>query len=200
MCEAKPRVGSDWLLSSSKLQPCLELCQFARRFLRQKLQDGKRISFSEYVKSPICNIHRNGWRITRGCNRREECHTWSLVDTTSRILALKLTTSLRLMIRRLFLIVSKPCLTFLSSVAYRSPQPSVLLGSNLSSSHVGPLSSKYPTWCQSTSEPCRHDLTHAFMYLSCSIIQENVIFNHTEDRFSLEILTSMKDVILDFVT
>jgi hypothetical protein len=31
-------------------------------------------------------------------------------------------------------------------------------------------------------------------------IEENVIFNRAEVRFSLEILTSMKDVILDFGT
>jgi hypothetical protein len=46
-------------------------------------------------------------------------------------------------------------------------------------------------------KPCHHDLTHAFMYLSCSIIQENVILDRAEDRFSLEVLTLMGDVILD---
>jgi hypothetical protein len=47
-------------------------------------------------------------------NRKEECCTWSLVVITSRTLALKLTTSLRLMIGSLSLFVSNPCLTFLS--------------------------------------------------------------------------------------
>jgi hypothetical protein len=37
MCEAKPWVGSDWLLSSSKLQPCLELCWFAQVLLKTKI-------------------------------------------------------------------------------------------------------------------------------------------------------------------
>jgi hypothetical protein len=48
-------------------------------------------------------------------NQKEECCTWSLVATTSCILALKLTASLRLMIGSLFSFVSNPCLTFLSS-------------------------------------------------------------------------------------
>jgi hypothetical protein len=37
-----------------------------RRFLRRKLQDGKRISFSKSVKRTMCIIHRNGWYITWG--------------------------------------------------------------------------------------------------------------------------------------
>jgi hypothetical protein len=63
--EAKLRVSSDWLVSSSKLQHYLELCRFTQ-VLRQKLQDEKRISFSESVKRHMCNVHQNGWRITRG--------------------------------------------------------------------------------------------------------------------------------------
>jgi hypothetical protein len=35
--EAKPRVGSDWLVSSSKLQPCLALCRFAQAPLKIKV-------------------------------------------------------------------------------------------------------------------------------------------------------------------
>jgi hypothetical protein len=33
-----------------------------RRFLRWKLQDGRRLSSSEFTKRPMCNIHQNGWR------------------------------------------------------------------------------------------------------------------------------------------
>jgi hypothetical protein len=36
-CEAKPRVGSDWFLSSSKLQPYLELCRFVQTLLKTKV-------------------------------------------------------------------------------------------------------------------------------------------------------------------
>jgi hypothetical protein len=66
-----------------------------------------------------------------------------------------------------------------------------------SRARVSLISSKYPTWCRSTFEPCHHDLTRVFMYLSCSFIQENVIFDHAKDRFSLEVLTPMSDVVLD---
>jgi hypothetical protein len=38
----------------------------SRHFLRQKLQDGKRISSSELAKRPMCNIRWNRWCITRG--------------------------------------------------------------------------------------------------------------------------------------
>jgi hypothetical protein len=35
------------------------------------------------------------------------------------------------------------------------------------------------------------------MYPSCLVIQENVISDRAEDWFSLEVLTSMSDVVLD---
>jgi hypothetical protein len=107
-----------------------------RRLLRQKLQDGKRIFPSEFVKRPMCNIHRNEWRITRGTQPERRVLPWSLVATTSHILALKLTTSRRLMIRSLSSLFEysldfhKYCLCIIHS------QPSVLLGSRLSSSHT----------------------------------------------------------------
>jgi hypothetical protein len=66
-----------------------------------------------------------------------------------------------------------------------------------SRARVSLISSEYPTWCRSTLEPCCHDLTRVFMYLSCSVIQENVIFDRVEDWFSLEVLTPMGDVVLD---
>jgi hypothetical protein len=54
------------LASSSKLQPCLELCRFVQALLKTKVARWKAHSFSEYVKRPICNIHQNGWCITQG--------------------------------------------------------------------------------------------------------------------------------------
>jgi hypothetical protein len=65
-CEAKQRVVFDWLLSSSKLQPCLECCRFAQAPLKTKVVRWKAHSFSESVKRLMCNIHWNGWCITRG--------------------------------------------------------------------------------------------------------------------------------------
>jgi hypothetical protein len=52
------------------------------RLLRQKLQDGKRISFSEYAQRPLCNIRWNGWRITWGTQSERrvlhlESHSYS---------------------------------------------------------------------------------------------------------------------------
>jgi hypothetical protein len=58
-----------------------------------------------------------------------------------------------------------------------------------SRARISLILSKYPTWCCPTFEPYHHDLTRAFMYLSCSVIQENVIFDRTEDQFNLEVLT-----------
>jgi hypothetical protein len=63
--------------------------------------------------------------------------------------------------------------------------------------HVSLILSKYPTWCRFTFEPCHHDLTRAFVYPSCLVFQDNVISNRVEDRFSLEVLTPMGDVVLN---
>jgi hypothetical protein len=56
------------------------------------------------------------------------------------------------------------------------------------SARVSSISSQYPTWCRSTLESCGHDLNHAFLYPSCSTIQEKVTSNRPDDRFSLEVL------------
>jgi hypothetical protein len=45
------------------------------------------------------------------------------------------------------------------------------------------MSSKYPTWCQATFEPCRHDLTCVLMYPSCSIIQTNDVSDRIRSSF-----------------
>jgi hypothetical protein len=37
MCEAKPQVGSNWLISRFKLQPYLELCRFVQTPLKTKV-------------------------------------------------------------------------------------------------------------------------------------------------------------------
>jgi hypothetical protein len=107
-----------------------------RRLLRQKLQDGKRISSSEFVKKPLCNIYQNEWCITPGTQLARRVFPCSLIATTSHILALKLTASRRLMIKSVSLLFEyslnfhKYCLRIIHS------QPSVPLGSHLSSSHT----------------------------------------------------------------
>jgi hypothetical protein len=87
----------------------------SRRFLRQKLQDGKCISSSELAKYPYASFVKMDGVLLEVRNRKEKCCTWSLIATTSRILALKLTVSLSLMIRSLSSFVSNPYLTFVSS-------------------------------------------------------------------------------------
>jgi hypothetical protein len=61
-----------------------------RRFLRQKLQDGMRISLSELVKGPCASFVRMDGILLELHNRKEECRTWSLIATTSQVLALRL--------------------------------------------------------------------------------------------------------------
>jgi hypothetical protein len=114
-CEAKSRVDSDWLISSSKLQPCLELWWFARRLLRQKLQDGKRISLSESTKRPMCNIRQNGWRITQGTQPERrmwnlESHSYNKSHPSAKAYCFSKTDEVKP-----FLVVSDPCLTFIST-------------------------------------------------------------------------------------
>jgi hypothetical protein len=82
-------------------------------------------------------------------NQKEGCCARSLIATVSHVLALNLTASLRVLIRSLFWFQVLAWLPLIV-LASCSPQPSVLLGLNLSSSPVGPPSSKCPTWWRST--------------------------------------------------
>jgi hypothetical protein len=53
-CEVKPRVGSDWLLSLFKLQPCLELCRFIQALLKTKVARWKEhFLLGTYEKTPM---------------------------------------------------------------------------------------------------------------------------------------------------
>jgi hypothetical protein len=54
------------LASSSKLQPCLQLCQFIQALYKRKVARWKAHSSSEFAKRPLCNIYQNGWHITQG--------------------------------------------------------------------------------------------------------------------------------------
>jgi hypothetical protein len=80
----------------------------SKRFLRQELQEGRCISSSELAKDPCASFIGTDGVLLEVRNRKEECCTWSLVATISHILALKLTTSLRLMIRSLSSFVLNP--------------------------------------------------------------------------------------------
>jgi hypothetical protein len=125
-------------------------------------------------KRPLCNIHRNKWCITRVTQPERRLLCWSLIAITSRILALKLTASLRVLISNLSWLQALAWLPLIV-LAYRSPQPSVLLGSNLSSSHVGPPSSKYPTWWRCTFQAMSFDITCDFNNHSVWVIQGSIV-------------------------
>jgi hypothetical protein len=58
-------VRYEWLMSSSKLQPCLELCQFAQALLKTELQGEKCISLLALARGSNYDILLDGWRITR---------------------------------------------------------------------------------------------------------------------------------------
>jgi hypothetical protein len=125
-------------------------------------------------KRPLCNICQNGWRITRVTQPERKLLCWSLIATISRILTLKLTASLRVLISNLSWLQALAWLPLIVH-AYRSPQPSVLLGSNLTSSPVGPPSSKYPTWWRSTFQAMSFDLAHDFNNHYVRVIQGSIV-------------------------
>jgi hypothetical protein len=152
------------------------------------------------VKRPLCNIHQNRWRITRGTQPESRMLHLESHSCNKSHPSPKAYRSSKIVGQKPFLGVSKPCLTFLSSVAnrslsikctpwftsiierYRVLQPSTICPTR---ARVSLILSKYTARCRSTSEPCLHDLTRAFMYLSCSVIQEVAIFNRAEVPFSL---------------
>jgi hypothetical protein len=114
VCKAKPLDGSDWLMTSSKLQHCLELCQFIQMLLKPKVARWTTHSLIRISKRPLCIIRRNGMRITQGTQSKRrvlrlESHCYNKLHPDP-----KLTTSLRLRIKSLSLFVSNPCLIVLS--------------------------------------------------------------------------------------
>jgi hypothetical protein len=150
------------------------------------------------------------------CKREGRCCSWSPDATTSHILELRLSLLQALMSVSLPLFVSSPSFTICYCLQIFHSQPSKLLESCLSSvpvivvsrvpscillgvliallNHQGRSNTKI---LLSISAPCQYDLTHDFVYPSCSTIQENIIFDHTNNRFSLEVLTPIRNVNLD---
>jgi hypothetical protein len=56
----KSRVGSDWLISSSKLQPYLELCRFGQALLKTKVARWEaHFLLGTYEKTPM--QHSSEW-------------------------------------------------------------------------------------------------------------------------------------------
>jgi hypothetical protein len=93
----------------------LNCASSSRRFIRQKLQDGKCISSSEFAKKNMCISHQNGYRITRGTqSERRVLHLESCSYNKSHP-SPKAYCFSKIDDRKPFLICSNPCLTFLSS-------------------------------------------------------------------------------------
>jgi hypothetical protein len=86
-----------------------------RRLLRQMLQDGKHISFSESAKRPMCNIHQNGWRITRGTQLERRVLPLESRSYNKSHPSPKTHCFSKIDERKQLLIVLNPCLTFLNS-------------------------------------------------------------------------------------
>jgi hypothetical protein len=107
-------------MSSSKLQPYLELCRFVQTLLKTKVARWKAHFLIGIGKRPRWIIHQNGWHMTRGTQLKRRvlrlesrCCNESHPDP-------KIMASLRLMIESLFCVPSNPCLTFLSSACISS--------------------------------------------------------------------------------
>jgi hypothetical protein len=64
--EAKPRVRFDWLVTSFKWKPYLELCRFIQALLKTKVIRRKVCYLVAISKRPLCIIRQNGCRIIRG--------------------------------------------------------------------------------------------------------------------------------------
>jgi hypothetical protein len=113
--EAKPQVSFDWLATSSKLQPYLNCTGSSKHFLRQDLQDGKRISSSALVKRLMCSIHQNGWRITRGTQSERRVLRFETRRYNKSHPIPKSYCFSKIVDKSLSLFVSDPCLTSLNS-------------------------------------------------------------------------------------
>jgi hypothetical protein len=144
-------------------------------------------------------------------NQKEWCCPWSLIATTSHILALKLSSSRRLMIGSISLLFQIPAWPPFIMLAYHSLPPKGtpwfvstfephLVGSQVPPYNLFALivllywpSLSSTTWCWCTPSPVIL-ISRDFLYPSCSSIQEKVTPDRTNDRFSLEVLTPMEGV------
>jgi hypothetical protein len=205
-CGAKSRVDSDWLISSSKLQFCLELCRFVQALLKLKFAKWKAHFLPRNLRNdPCATFVRTDGVWLEVCNRKEECCPRSLVATTGHILTLKLTASLKLVIESLFLMLTTR-LTSLNSAYISFPPNQVcslvhvyhwavpwwfcnLLPLYSIGARVSLTLREYSTWRRSTLKPCGHDLNRALIYPSCPNVPEKIIFERANVRFSLEVLT-----------
>jgi hypothetical protein len=57
----------------------------------------------------------------------------------------------------------------------------------LNGARVSLISSKYPTWCRSTFEPCCFELTNDFVYPSYSICLRECLLHSCQSSFGLKV-------------
>jgi hypothetical protein len=150
----------------------------------------------------MCNIHWNGWCITWGTQPERRVLRLESRSYNKSCPRPKAYYFSKVVGQKLFLVVSKPCLTFLSSVAYHSLSPKCtpwfapIIESYscdftsaftwslcLVGAHASLMLSKYPTCCRATFEPCCHNLTCVLVYSSCFIIQTNDASNRVWSSF-----------------
>jgi hypothetical protein len=79
-------VRYEWLMSSSKLQPCLELCQFAQALLKIELQGGNAFPYWHWQGDPITIFFWTDGILLEIRNRKERFCSWTRVATTSHII------------------------------------------------------------------------------------------------------------------
>jgi hypothetical protein len=108
--EAKSQVSFDWLMSSSKLQPCLKMCRFIQAFLKTKFAGWKAHFLVGISKKLVCNIHQNGWHITRGTQSERRVLCLESLYYNKSHPSPKLSASLRLMIESLPCLFQSPAL------------------------------------------------------------------------------------------
>jgi hypothetical protein len=146
-------------------------------------------------KDPCATFVRTDGVLLEVRNQKEGCYPWSLVATTSHILALKFTASRRLMIGSLSplfessLDFPKQCLHIAHS------HPSVLLDSYLSLSHIVVESQMAPYshftlivllyWPSLSSTLLGVDSLQALSFWSCSCLHVSIIFDLSKRRSPL---------------
>jgi hypothetical protein len=154
-----------------------------RRFLRWKLSDGRCISSFEVTKRPLCNIHQNRWRITRGMQLESRMLHLESRSYNKSYSSPKAYCFLRIVDKKPSLVVLSHCLTPLNSACISFTLNQVhslvrichraipwrfrnLLHFYSISARVSLISSEYPTWRRSTLMPCGHDINRVLIYLS----------------------------------
>jgi hypothetical protein len=115
VCEAKLWVSSDWSISLYKLQPSLELYRFAQALLKTKAIRWKAHLILRVAKGPLCNIHQNGWRITRGTQPESRMLHLESRSYHKSYSSPKAYCFLRIVDKKPSLVVSSRCLTPLNS-------------------------------------------------------------------------------------